>query len=77
MCERERERERERGWSGEEPQSEHTTRYALPSFVLTWDRKAFPSPAPSAAPLMRPAMSTRWRNAGYFEGGSQMSQSCL
>lgn len=30
-----------------------------------WLRKAFPSPAPSAAPFTRPAMSVTWR---YAEG---------
>jgi len=29
-----------------------------------WDKKAFPRPCPSAAPLTSPAMSTMFKNAG-------------
>jgi len=29
-----------------------------------WDKKAFPRPWPSAAPLTSPAMSTMFKNAG-------------
>lgn len=36
----------------------------MASQALIWDRKAFPKPCPSEAPLTRPAMSTTLRKAG-------------
>jgi hypothetical protein len=40
------------------------TIWKIPSTDLTLARKLFPSPAPLAAPLVNPAMSTQVRNAG-------------
>lgn len=34
------------------------------SHAFMWDKKAFPRPWPSAAPLTSPAISTTFKNAG-------------
>jgi len=39
-------------------------RWKIASQALIWDRKAFPRPWPSDAPLTSPAMSTTLRKAG-------------
>ncbi len=38
--------------------------WKMASQAFIWERKAFPSPWPSEAPLTRPAISTTLRNAG-------------
>ena len=45
------------------------THWKIPSTARTWDKKAFPSPAPVEAPAVRPAISIQVKNAGTWDFG--------
>mmetsp|Transcript_17377 Transcript_17377/g.34898 ORF Transcript_17377/g.34898 Transcript_17377/m.34898 type:complete len:215 (+) Transcript_17377:523-1167(+) len=47
--------------------------WKMPSTAAMCERKALPRPAPSAAPLMMPAMSQTERQAGTTDGGFHRS----
>lgn len=60
-----------------ESRSHSRTIWKMPSTARTCERKAFPSPAPEAAPAVKPAMSMQVRNAGILFVGANVLTSQL